>query len=170
MYGEDYLPNIVIEREPTPPLVTVFDDLIRLSMYSDKALSSTATNHVTFRETFVQCLTLLRKLASQLQSSGENAIIIPWQPDEWLLAVVQSIQSEVVVYDVYLFHKPTVTVSDYSIHSSRQRHFNRDHFAPNHPSRTEIVHRQEEYGICVRCPSKFHLTVTCEVAHFVRSC
>jgi hypothetical protein len=97
VYGRDCLPEIAVEREPTSPLITVFDDMIKLSMYSDMVLASSATD-ITSRETFAQCLILLRKLASQLQANGEPPVPISWNPYVWLSAVVQCIQSEVFVF------------------------------------------------------------------------
>ena len=149
VYGSDYLPQITIEREPTSPLVTVFDNLIKLTMYSDKAVARDITKSVAYQGTFDQSLVLLRKLAQQLQTSGEQSTLVPWKPDEWLDTVVQCVQRQVFVSVIHGTNKPTVTGIDYSIYGARQRHFNCHCTAPNLSLGAKAFDRQEDHSVCL---------------------
>lgn len=134
-YGNEPVPAVVRERESTSPLVTVFDDLVRLSMLS--SIPSDATTDHVVRENFVQSLLLFKKMAQQLQSSDES-IPVQWNPDEWLAAVVQSIKSEVFLFTSIELCKPTVTRSDYSVSGPGQRGFYCDNLARDYSHGTEV--------------------------------
>lgn len=96
-YGNDAVPAAVRQRESTSSLVTVFDDLVRLSMLTATTPSGVEMPNAVVRENFVQTLLLFKKMAQQLQNSEENSISIKWSPSQWLATVVQTIQGEVFI-------------------------------------------------------------------------
>ena len=113
-YGNEALPTVARERGSTSPLVTVFDDLVRLSMLGSIPAEGLAPSSA-IRENFVQSLLLFKKMAQQLQSSDEKSVSISWSTSEWLTAVLQPIKNEVFVSIYSSMYKPTVTRSGYSV-------------------------------------------------------
>lgn len=129
LYETDAVPSLAAEKGPESPLASVFDDLTKLSLLCGKALVGEESDVAALRETLTQSLVLMRKMAQQLQNSGESPITIPWSPDEWLNTIVQCIKREVLVSLACSSHNPTMTALDDSVFGPGQCGLHHDNLA-----------------------------------------
>ncbi len=93
--NEKHSETLTTRKSSSMPLVTVFNDLITLSMSIAAALQDEQAESIATREAFIHALDIMAQLAQQLQLTSSEPLIISWNPAEWLSTVLGCIRSKV---------------------------------------------------------------------------
>lgn len=84
---------------PAVPFVTVFEDLIEMTMFSASAmLRSNDPNSI--REVLVETLELLTSLVTRADQIQGPRLKLIWDPDSWLAVLLRCLKSKVSLNDV----------------------------------------------------------------------
>ncbi|THG95919.1 hypothetical protein EW026_g5825 [Hermanssonia centrifuga] len=112
--NEKHSETLTTRKSSSMPLVTVFNDLITLSMSIAAALQDEQAESIATREAFIHALDIMAQLAQQLQLTSSEPLIISWNPAEWLSTVLGCIRSKTVNFSAVDIVVSTLTDHIYS--------------------------------------------------------
>lgn len=94
----------ISHRLSTAPVVTCFEDLIKISLAFADRLASTHPGSIDVLEAFVQSQVLLTNLLDLLPSPGTEKITVEWNPTHLIAVMLPILQSDVSLYYVLRDH------------------------------------------------------------------